>query len=612
MQTAACPTCGATVRAGIQFCQQCGADVRAAQEAADTLDVVPPPLRQGDLMDLLSQATQGEFLIHGELGRGGMATVFLADDLALDRKVAIKVMAKAVLTGADVAERFKREARTVGGLSHPHVIPIYAVRETAHLLFFVMKYVEGRGLDQILKEFGPLPIKMVQAIVSQVGSALQHAHRRGIVHRDVKPGNIMLDDDGWAVVTDFGIAKVAQQVELTKTGSTVGTPYYMSPEQCSGTSVTPASDQYSLGIVAYEMLTGRVPFRGASIMDIMRGHFMEAPPPIGEFRRDCPGSLAGIVMRMLAKEAEERFPSIDDMITAIDLAPLAADDPTRTQMVELARSGSRSRPSIPAVRPPLPRPRTTTALQNARVPARPRPVSGATPSPRPTWNAVLLGIGALAFVGVGWGLSLLLVHPADRSPPDGSLAEASRRDQPAPANGPGALGARPTVDSAKPPPLPAVVDSPALRAGAPPETSATAAAPVAHAVRPASTPRKTPASVPAPEPEGDPGELIARMRERASAQNAAPPRAPAPAATTRPEPAVPPVAWIRISTKSPNARLYISGQEYPLGDALQEFQVRPGIIQLRIIADGCDPEDKVDTLRPGQHKTIGRFNARCP
>jgi serine/threonine-protein kinase len=220
----------------------------------------------------LRDATLGEYEILEELGRGGMATVFLAHDIALDRKVAIKVMAPHLLEGEGMAERFKQEARTAAQLSHPHIIPIYAVRETEATLFFVMKYVEGRTLDDIIKRTGPMPIPMIKDVLAKVGAALGYAHRRNVIHRDVKPGNIMIDEEGTPIVTDFGIAKVTQNKGLTITGTTIGTPAYMSPEQCEARPVTGASDQYSLGVVAWEMLTGKTPFTGDSAVTTMYKH----------------------------------------------------------------------------------------------------------------------------------------------------------------------------------------------------------------------------------------------------------------------------------------------------------------------------------------------------
>jgi serine/threonine protein kinase len=295
------------------------------------------------VIEALRKATLGEYEIMGLLGRGGMATVYLAHDIALDRKVAVKVMSPHLMEGEGMAERFKREARTAGSLSHPHIIPIYAVKEAGGLLFFVMKFVEGRPLDGIIREVGAVPFPMAQTIMQQVGSALGYAHRRGIIHRDIKPANIMLDVDGWAMVTDFGIAKVSDKEGLTMTGATVGTPSYMSPEQCAATKeLTQASDQYSLGVVLYEMLAGRLPFTADSVMAIMYAHFNEPPAPIQTVRADCPPEIASAVMRMLEKDPAKRWPNVEAAAAAFGGAPLAPDDPVRTQMMTLATKGGTS------------------------------------------------------------------------------------------------------------------------------------------------------------------------------------------------------------------------------------------------------------------------------
>src|SRR5438034_5403132 len=165
-----------------------------------------------------------------------------------------------------------------------------------------MKHVQGRSLDVIIRDIGPLPLAMTQTILAQVADALGYAHRHGVIHRDIKSANIMLDEDGWAVVTDFGIAKVLQAQGLTMTGVTVGTPTYMSPEQCATTEeVTGASDQYSLGVVAYEMLTGTLPFQDESIMYVMYAQFDQPPRPVTVLRADCPASRASAFMRMVLK-----------------------------------------------------------------------------------------------------------------------------------------------------------------------------------------------------------------------------------------------------------------------------------------------------------------------
>jgi serine/threonine-protein kinase len=288
------------------------------------------------ILHQLQQATQGEYRILQELGRGGMAAVFLAEDLALGRRVAVKVMLNNVGTTAINAERFLLEARTAAQLSHSNIIPIYAVRIVGELRYFVMKYLPGRSLDRILRTEGPLPVNMVRCILAQVGAALEHAHARGVVHRDIKPANIVIDEEGSAIVADFGIAKVAQGAGLTQTGTTVGTPSYMSPEQCTGKQVTGASDQYALGCVAFELLTGRPPFVHEEVVPVFMAHVSDAPPPLVPLRSDCPFELAEAVDRMLAKNPAERWPSIDAALAHAGLTGEASDPLLRQTLRDLA------------------------------------------------------------------------------------------------------------------------------------------------------------------------------------------------------------------------------------------------------------------------------------
>src|SRR5881392_619597 len=340
-----CARCGTSLAPGAYFCLRCGTSVPVAPSGASATGAPPVrrplPAQHNAQLDALRKATLGEYEVLAELGRGGMATVYLAHDLALDRKVAIKVLAPALLLmGEGMVERFKREARTAAALSHPHIIPIYAVKESQDVLYFVMKYVRGRALDAVIRDVGPLPLPMVQAILAQVSDALGYAHRHGVIHRDVKSANIMLDEDGWAVVTDFGIAKVVQAEGLTLTGVTVGTPTYMSPEQCDMREVTGASDQYSLGVVAYEMLTGHLPFKGDSTMSVMYAHFNQPPRPVTELRPDCPPNLGAGVMRMLEKDPSRRWPSMDDVVAVCGRPSLRHDDPVRREMITLAKAGA--------------------------------------------------------------------------------------------------------------------------------------------------------------------------------------------------------------------------------------------------------------------------------
>jgi serine/threonine protein kinase/uncharacterized protein YjdB len=372
-ETATCHNCGFPVASGARFCQNCGVDVSQEQAMVPTMSVAALASRRSVTavsLELLRDETLGEYEILGELGRGGMATVYLAHHIALDRKVAIKVLSPS-LVDEGLAERFRREARTAASLNHPHIIPIYGVYERSTLIYFVMKFVAGQSLDPILKNLGKFPVKMAQTVLAQAASALGYAHRRGVIHRDVKPANIMLDEEGWVVVTDFGIAKAPSATGLTLTGVTVGTPAYMSPEQCLGKEVTGASDQYSLGVVAYELLTGRKPFTATTAMAMMYAHFNETPTPLRELRPDIPEDLEASVLRMLEKDPEKRWPRIDD---SFGTPVLAHDDPVRDQLVRFAQASPNAtmaaRISVPTS-PVPPARRTSTRL----------PVSASTTEP---------------------------------------------------------------------------------------------------------------------------------------------------------------------------------------------------------------------------------------
>lgn len=337
-----CPACGESVTAGSRFCAQCGGVV-ATPSATDA--GTPTSARakaQQDLMDRLQLATADEYEVLHELGTGGMASVYLALDLALGRKVAIKVMSPQLLLADEVAvERFKQEARTVAALSHPQIVPIHAVRDVAGLMFFVMQYIEGKSLEVVLKEKGPLPFGTVQSLLVQVGGALAYAHKRGVVHRDVKPANIMLDSEGWPIIMDFGIAKGANAHKLTQVGQPIGTPEYMSPEQCVATVVGGASDQYSLGVVAYEMLTGVIPFSGETGMAVMMAHAVDPVPPVESLRADCPVALSLVVRRMLKKKPEQRYPSMTEAVEALRGASLSPPVAPVSSMASARGSGGR-------------------------------------------------------------------------------------------------------------------------------------------------------------------------------------------------------------------------------------------------------------------------------
>ena len=427
-----CARCGTSLAPGAYFCLRCGTSVPLTTGGAGAT-VAPPvrrplPAQHNAQLDALRKATLGEYEVLAELGRGGMATVYLAHDLALDRKVAIKVLAPALLLmGEGMVERFKREARTAAALSHPHIIPIYAVKESEHVLYFVMKYVQGRALDTVIRDVGTLPIPMVQTILAQVGDALGYAHRHGVIHRDIKSANIMLDEDGRAVVTDFGIAKVVQAEGLTMTGVTVGTPTYMSPEQCATRDVTGASDQYSLGVVAYEMLTGRLPFLGESTMAVMYAHFNERPRPVAELRPDCPPNLSAGVMRMLEKDPARRWPSMDDIVAVCGRPSLRHDDPVRGEMITLAKAGAGSALMAELKTPTSPLVLSKPQTHAARV-ALPHARSGS----RLWWGVG--GLGGVAIAAALWWLApwrAWLTPSVSAPPPSRDTVRVSQAPPPA-------------------------------------------------------------------------------------------------------------------------------------------------------------------------------------
>jgi serine/threonine-protein kinase len=302
-----CTSCGAPVRAADKFCGACGQPMAAGPQT-----ILAAQARNGpwdELRERLITATTGEYEIKGELGRGGMAAVYLAHDLALGRKVAIKVMLPGLLYTERMAERFLQEARTAARLDHPHIVLVHSVKERERLLYFVMKYIDGAALDDVVRDHAPLPVSVVRRVLQQVAGALHHAHGAGVIHRDIKPANILVDGRGQAIVSDFGIARAAEAQHLTQTGSTIGTPSYMSPEQCTGGELSAAADQYSLGIVAYELLTGKPPFSG-TLFELQMAHVHEAPAPLRDLRPDCPPALSDAVLRALAKKPEHRWPTL--------------------------------------------------------------------------------------------------------------------------------------------------------------------------------------------------------------------------------------------------------------------------------------------------------------
>jgi serine/threonine-protein kinase len=297
---------------------------------------VPDPLASAaddELRAHVERALAAHYELDCEIGRGGMGIVYRARDKRLKRQVAIKLLPPELAFRSEIKSRFLREAETAAQLSHPNIVPIYTVDEQEQLVFFVMAYVAGDNLAKRLHERGVLTIDETRRILRDVADALAYAHERGVVHRDIKPDNILLDaSSGRPMVTDFGIARAMDSQgdsRLTATGMAIGTPAYMSPEQAAGErEIDGRSDLYSLGILGYQMLTGEPPFVAASTPAMLVKHISERPIPLEQRRSDVPTDLARSIMTLLEKEPANRFPSASALVTALDTREAPAPRPS--------------------------------------------------------------------------------------------------------------------------------------------------------------------------------------------------------------------------------------------------------------------------------------------
>jgi serine/threonine protein kinase len=302
-----CPDCGTWNRSLAATCSRCEAKLP---------EVGIPFEKPDDEITRLRKATGSRYRVSKRLGGGGMASVFMAENAQLERPVVLKVLHGHLARDAEMLERFRREARAASQLVHPHIVPILDSGEAEGVLFSVMPYLPGGSFaDRIAKGARP-PIE-VASVVAQAATALDYAHRRGIVHRDVKPDNIMFDEDGNALLTDFGIAEARSQGRLTASGRAMGTPHYMSPEQAMGKLVDGRSDVYALGIVMYEALVGFPPFDGPDAFAVGYKQVHEQVVPPQQVNSDIPPRLAGIVMQCLNKAPAQRYARGNDLADAL-------------------------------------------------------------------------------------------------------------------------------------------------------------------------------------------------------------------------------------------------------------------------------------------------------
>jgi hypothetical protein len=405
-----CPNCSTELDAGSQFCASCGASI--VDPGADTV-IVATADPKDQLLHRLRKELASDYEVEKELGRGGMAIVYRAHEIELRRVVALKVLPPG--TGpAELAERFRREARMAAALDHPNIIPIYRVGQAAGTYYFAMKFVEGRAVDAIVEQQGALPIPVVLQIMLATARALAFAHEHHTVHRDIKGANILVDGDGRVLVSDFGIARAAEEKTLTASGVVIGTPHFMSPEQCAGKKAGPQSDQYAMAVLGFQMLTGQVPFDADSVITIIQHHYFTPVPDVLSVRDDVPAGLLDVIYRALSKDPTQRYDTTREMVRALEAVPFTLQQKAASE--ELLRDLARGAP-IPRVRtgslPPLEDVRRSGAkalAAEATTVTSERPVSLpgrtsaelralAAPAGRPLTTAVL-GALVLATAGV--------------------------------------------------------------------------------------------------------------------------------------------------------------------------------------------------------------------
>jgi serine/threonine protein kinase len=485
------------------------------------------------LFEQLQTTLGSAYRLERELGGGGMSRVFLAHEVALGRRVVVKVLLPELAAGVSV-DRFRREIQLAAQLQHPHIVPLLSAGESNGLPYFTMPYIDGETLGVKLARTGELPVSETVRILRDVASALAYAHEKGVMHRDVKPGNVLISG-GVAVVTDFGVAKAVSAstdvaaTRLTSVGVALGTPAYMAPEQASGDpQIDHRADIYALGVVTYEMLAGRPPFWGRITTAVLAAHVVEAPEPIERLRPAVPPMLANLVMQCLAKRAADRPQSAVQLIHVLDTisTPTGGSVPTTVVMAPPAAASS---------------PRRRWLAVGAGLAGLIAIVGGAV-----VWQRQRTNPSQAAPVGVEAGSAA----PArDSTPPPRAESTTASRSEPAPAEPPSAAINEPAPspkphrskprtatavsdqprtppasasvkpESSAPSPQPQAVPAPSAVPPAPPETLSHHPAPTA--VAPAALPPPPPPAVPQPpaDPAPDIRNIVAAYGSAIESQN---------------------------------------------------------------------------------------------
>src|SRR5512135_387495 len=318
-------------------------------------------------MDLIGK-TLGQYHIVEVIGHGGMASVYKARQPALDRFVAIKVLLPHQASTPEFRERFIREAKAIAQLNHPNILPVIDYGQADDLIYIVMKYVAGGTLAERLKR--PIDLASTTNLITQIAAALDHAHQRGIIHRDVKPSNVLLDENEWVQLADFGLAKLLEGDQaLTSSGLSMGTPAYLSPEQGQGETIDRHADIYSLGVMLYEMVTGRLPFTAETPMGVIIKHIYEPPLPPRTLNPAIPEALEAVILKGLTKPIEQRYHSAGELARALQLAASEVPAVTVSPVVGI---DSNATPRISRQQvPPTPLIETSKALLEETVPEVP-------------------------------------------------------------------------------------------------------------------------------------------------------------------------------------------------------------------------------------------------
>lgn len=536
-----CPACGATMEGNLAACFSCGYARRS------------PPLKKG-------QRISGRYELTGVLGRGGMGTVYRAHDHSLDEEVALKVLSDADEDSADADRRFRAEIRLARKVRHPNVCAIHEYGQLDDLQYIVMELVHGQDLRKYLDSRGRLTTAEALDLAREIGEGLQAIHDAGVIHRDLKLANVMRDGAGRLRLMDFGIAKKAGDMMSTVTGHIVGTPEYMSPEQVQGQPVDARADIYSLGVMTYELLAGRVPFKAETPLGVIMMQVNE-PPELND--PAIPGAVANVLRKALAKKPEDRYETAQAFVSALTAA--------RASLDATAAGGPGAGASPTTASKPQPRAETSS------------------PGGRPGWIPTLAGL--LAILGV---VAWLIVRTGDPAPRPQEPTGRSLSEQPQRAGPPGALPSAALPMSTRSPATP--TPPPSVEPTAMPRRVGSSRLP-SHSPDPIQAPARDARS-----PSATPSPAVAILFPLPTVASTPVP-APASAPTPAPSPTLPattpdPVGYLQIKV-APFAQVTVDGRDSGTVSEAKTLELGPGRHVIRFLHPGYQPLQRIVTVKPG-------------